>query len=382
MNSILLCFTTAFVIVLIITPAIIRVADYKMLFEEINEKKIHKKRTPRIGGLAIFASVLIAFSLWCNYAHFDSTRFIIAAVVMLFFVGLKDDIIGVTPYKKLVVQLTAALVVTVLGNIRISSFYGLAGIGELSYVISILVSIFAIIVITNAFNLIDGIDGLAAGLGIITSLTFGTYFYLMGFEGMACLTFSLAGALAGILRFNFYPSQLFMGDCGSLVVGFLSAIYAIRFIEISETIPVHLFGISSAPANPFENFLYNNTSPEDFAISSAPAFAIAVLIIPLFDTLRVFVVRVWKRKSPFLGDQNHIHYILMNLGLGHAKVALTLYLVNIFFVLVAVFLRNINPNILLLIILVLALCLMKILLILKDRKMAGKKNNLPGETSE
>jgi UDP-GlcNAc:undecaprenyl-phosphate GlcNAc-1-phosphate transferase len=262
MNSLLLCFITSLAIVIFVTPAIIRVADFKHLFEEPNEKKIHKRRTPRIGGLAIFASVLIAYSLWCNYAHFDSTRYIIAAIVMLFFVGLKDDIIGVSPYKKLMVQLTAAFIVVALGNIRITSFYGFMGITEIGYIFSIAITIFAIIVITNAYNLIDGIDGLAAGLGVITSLTFGFYFYVMGAEGMASLAFSLAGALAGILKFNFRPAKLFMGDCGSLVIGFISGIFAIRLIELSPIIPPHLSNYSSTPNAFLDNFLYQHITPE------------------------------------------------------------------------------------------------------------------------
>ncbi len=376
MYSILLCFVTSVIIVILTTPAIIRVADFKHIFEEPTEKKIHKRRTPRIGGLAIFAAVLISFSLWCNYAHFDSTRFIIAAMVMLFFVGLKDDIIGVSPYKKLVIQLTAAIIVVVLGNIRITSFYGFIGLYEIPYLISIGITIFAIIVITNAYNLIDGIDGLAAGLGMITSLTFGGFFYLMGSEGMACLAFSLAGALAGILKFNFRPAKVFMGDCGSLIIGFISGIFAIRQIELSHNLPQHLFGAVAAPDNFIERFLYENISMETFKIEAIPTFAIAVLFVPLFDTLRVFIVRVFQKRSPFLGDQNHIHYLLMNLGFGHARVAAILYGVNILFIVVAFVLRKLNPNYLFIIILSMALIMMQLLLTARNRKAKASKKNL------
>ncbi len=376
MVSILLCFITAFAIVLLITPAIIRVADFKHLFEEPNEKKIHKRRTPRIGGLAIFAAVLIAFSLWCNYAHFDSTRYIIAAVVLLFFVGLKDDIIGVSPGKKLIIQLTAAFMVVVLGNIRLTGFYGFLGVDHITYWLSVPVTIFAIIVITNAYNLIDGIDGLAAGLGLITALTFGIYFYLTGFHGVSCLAFSLAGALAGILKYNFRPARLFMGDCGSLVVGFLAAIFAIRNIELSDSLPLHLFGDTGYPNNFFEEFLARHISIDDLRMDAVPAFAFAVLIIPLFDTLRVFLVRVIQKKSPFLGDQNHIHYILMSLGYGHARVAITLYAVNILFIVLAFLLRKMNPNYVFIILISIALILMKVLLVARNRKIGSTKKKL------
>lgn len=374
MISILLCFVTSLVVVLLATPAIIRVADFKHIFEEPNEKKIHKRRTPRIGGLAIFAAVLIAFSLWCNYAHFDSTRYIIASVVMLFFMGLKDDMIGVSPYKKLVVQLTAAFIVVVLGNIHITSFYGLLGIYELPNIISIILTIFAIIVITNAYNLIDGIDGLAAGLGLITSLTFGCYFYLSGTEGTACLAFSLAGALTGILKFNFRPAQLFMGDCGSLVIGFISGIFAIRQIELSQT--TFTLGLYSQQDSILGKYIYELISPETFRIDAMPAFAVAVLIVPLFDTLRVFVVRVFQKRSPFMGDQNHIHYILMSLGYGHARVAVILYLVNILFIVVAFVLRKWDTNYLMLVILGMALTLMQLLIWARDKKLGKKKKVL------
>ncbi len=376
MSSILLCFITALIIVLLTTPAIIRVADFKHIFEEPNEKKIHKRRTPRIGGLAIFAAVLISFSLWCSYWNVDSTRYIIASVVMLFFVGLKDDMIGVSPYKKLIVQLTAAFIVVVMGNTRLTSFYGFLGIHDIAYMVSILLSMFAIIVITNAYNLIDGIDGLAAGLGLITSLTFGCSFYLTGDTGMACLAFSLAGALAGILKFNFRPAKLFMGDCGSLVIGFVSGIFAIHHIELSQNLPGRLFG-TSAPSNFIEQYLYNNFSPEVFKIDAVPAFAIAVLIIPLFDTLRVFIVRVFQKRSPFMGDQNHIHYILMSLGFGHARVAGILYFINILFIVVAFLLRKIDTNYLFIIILSMALLLMQLLLWARNRKLELSKKDNP-----
>lgn len=374
MSSILLCFITSLIIVVLTTPAIIRVADFKHIFEEPSEKKIHKRRTPRIGGLAIFAAVLISFSLWCSYAHFDSTRYIVASVVMLFFVGLKDDIIGVSPYKKLIVQLTAAFIVVVLGNIRITSFYGLMGVEDISYAISITLTMFAIIVITNAYNLIDGIDGLAAGLGLITSLTFGSYFFLMGGEGTACLAFSLAGALVGILKFNFRPARLFMGDCGSLVIGFISGIFAIRMIETTQTTSFRL-GLYVNQDNFLEKYIYQNFSPEVFRIEAVPAFAVAVLIIPLFDTLRVFIVRVFQKKSPFMGDQNHIHYILMSLGFGHARVAIILYSINIFFIAVAFLLRKMNTNHLIIIILSMALLLMQLLLWTRNRQTALSKKD-------
>jgi UDP-GlcNAc:undecaprenyl-phosphate GlcNAc-1-phosphate transferase len=204
-------------------------------------------------------------------------------------------------------QLLAALIVIIFSDIRIKSFYGIFGVFEIPYFDSILFSLFVIIVIINAYNLIDGIDGLAGGIGVIIAFTFGTWFFISGNMEMATLSVSLAGALIGFLYFNFSKRRkIFMGDTGSLIVGFVIATLAIKFIDL--------------------NSLYIS---EFYAIRNAPTVAILVLSIPLFDALRMFTVRLIRGKSPFRADKNHLHHLLLKNRFSHFESSLILYVTNL-----------------------------------------------------
>jgi UDP-N-acetylmuramyl pentapeptide phosphotransferase/UDP-N-acetylglucosamine-1-phosphate transferase len=260
-------------------------------------------------------------------ASIGKIQYLLAALIILFFSGLKDDIIIISPIKKLLSQIVAAGIIVLGQDIQITDFQGFLGVQEIPTYISIPVSIFTIIVITNSFNLIDGIDGLAGGIGFIASITLGLWFSFIDEIAWAVISFALSGALLGFLIYNFNPARIFMGDAGSLTVGFMLSILVIKFIE------------------------FNNGSAHTFyKISAAPAIAIAILIVPLFDTLRVFAIRVFKKQSPFKADQNHLHHVLIKSGLGHKEVCLALFLTNIAFVIIAFMLKDTNSNYLLLLI--------------------------------
>ncbi|MBL7914335.1 MAG: putative undecaprenyl-phosphate N-acetylglucosaminyl 1-phosphate transferase [Bacteroidetes bacterium ADurb.Bin397] len=315
---------TAFIITFLAIPSIIKVAIIKNLFDEPGERKAHKSSIPTLGGLAIFAGVVFSYTFWS--AGFDtlSTQYIIAAIVVMFFIGIKDDIVELTAKKKLYGQLVSAVIIVMFANIRVTSLYGVFGIYEIPYWFSVIFSIFTILTIINAFNLIDGIDGLAAGIGAIAAFTFGLWFYNYNQISLCILSFTLFSSLLAFLVYNFSPANIFMGDTGSLIIGLILAILAINFIELSFASP-----------------------PFAFPFRSSPAMAIAILIIPLFDTLRIFIVRVLQKKSPFKADRNHMHHVLLDLGLSHRGVSLTLYGVNILFIMVALLLRDISSLVLL-----------------------------------
>jgi UDP-N-acetylmuramyl pentapeptide phosphotransferase/UDP-N-acetylglucosamine-1-phosphate transferase len=225
-----------------------------------------------------------------------------------------------SPINKLLIQLIASGLITIGQGIVIDHFHGIFGINEIPYFASIVLSIFTIIVITNSINLIDGVDGLAGGIGLIISLSFALWFNYTGQSGFALMAFALSGALLGFLLFNFNPAKIFMGDAGSLTVGFLLSIFAIKFISINS------------PISNFEN-----------KILSAPAIAVSIFIVPLYDTLRVFIIRCIKRKSPFAADRNHIHHVLLKIGLNHKMVCFTLYAISILFALTAILIKD-NPS--------------------------------------
>lgn len=313
---------TAFFIVLLATPAFIRVAKLKHLFDEPEEdRKLHEHSIPSMGGIMIFAATLFAFTLWFPNGNMEILKYLLPSILILFFVGVKDDIIGTAPVKKLIAHLMVAFIMVIMGDIRITSMYGLFWVWDLPYWASILISVFTFIVVINSFNLVDGVDGLAGGIGFIISVSFGVWFYLAGDMVNTVLAISLAGALIGFLRYNFSPAKIFMGDSGSLTVGLILVTLAIQLIEYKH---------SALP--PFLKDVHG------------PIFAMSVLAYPLMDTLRIFSYRIAKGLPPFQADQNHIHHRLLTLGFSHRKTVFTLYFFNILIIGAAVIFKSIPPT--------------------------------------
>ncbi len=310
---------TAFIITFMAIPSIIRVSIIKNLFDEPGERKSHSSSVPTLGGLAIFAGVVFSYTFWSAGYDYTGSQYIIAAIIIMFFIGIKDDIIDLSAMKKLYGQIIASVIIALFANIRITSLYGVFGIYQIPYWLSILFTMFTILVVINSYNLIDGVDGLAGGVGAIASFTFGLWFYNYNQFSLCILSFSLFAALLAFLVYNFSPANIFMGDTGSLVVGIILAVLTVNFVELSF-----------------------DSAPFEFPFRSSPAMAIAILIYPLTDTLRVFMIRVIKGRSPFHADRNHLHHFLLDLGLSHREVALSLYLINIAFILLALALRNIS----------------------------------------
>ena len=320
MLNFFLCFLTSFLIAFASIPSIIRIANRLSLFDEPNERKIHNNRIPLLGGIAIFAASLFSFTIWAA-PYFESQHlFIIASLIIIFFFGLRDDIAPLAPLKKLSGQVIASLIVVLYCNIRLSGLHGLFGIHSLSWISSVLWTVFAMLFIINAFNLIDGIDGLSSGLGIISSFVFGILFFVYGDFLMSVLAFSLCGALFGFIPFNFYKARIFMGDTGTMTTGFILALLSVHFMELSREVTVTSW----------------------FSYYSAPTLVLSALIIPVIDMMRVFIIRIIRLRSPFSADRNHIHHRLMMLGLNPAQACIILYMINILFVIAAWVFRDRN----------------------------------------
>jgi len=319
MDIILLSAGLAFIITFFAIPVIIKVTKEKKLFDEPDERKVHKGVIPTLGGLGIFAGFIIAMLLGVP-AGFPYLQYFTAACIVIFFLGFKDDILKISASKKFIGQLIAAGILIKFGGVQITNMHGLLGIYELPNVASIVLSAFTIIVITNSFNLIDGVDGLAGTLGLVTSLIFGIYFFNISQMAYAVMAFALAGSLISFLIFNFSPAKIFMGDTGSLLVGLINSILVIKFINIA-----------SLPTT-------------SFPIEAAPAIGFAILLIPLFDTLRVFTLRVIDRRSPFSPDRNHIHHFLLELGFSPKQITLLCVAVNLLYVGLAYSLRSLGTT--------------------------------------
>lgn len=313
MLELILVYLTSLGVALYATPALIRVAILKRLTDvPAEERKIHKRSIPTVGGIIIYAATMFSFTLWYKiengmmydeiYRSIEEFKLIIATSLVLFFVGVKDDIIGTAAVKKLFAHILVALILVLIGNIRITSLYGIFGVWEIPYWASVFVSLFTYVVVVNAFNLIDGVDGLAAGVGMISCWAFGIWFVFAGDYSLAALSFSLAGALMGFLVFNFSPAKIFMGDSGSLIIGLFVCILAIKLIEY--------------PVERLDKFWVH---------ISKPMYVIAAIIYPLLDTLRVFIIRTIKGQSPLMADKNHIHHHLLHRGFSHIKTVVVIY---------------------------------------------------------
>lgn len=312
--NLIFAFLWSLVVALFSVPSIIHVAHTKKLLDQPNHRAIHLDLTPRLGGLAIFAGFMSAITIFGKFG--GGVQHLLAGCVMMFFIGVKDDVISVSAFKKFFVQILATGIVLVMGDVRITSLQGFLGIYELETGVSYAFTFLVIVGITNAINLIDGLDGLAGTIILVISLCFGTYFYFYSIE-YAFVAFCLAGGVLGFLRYNMYRAKIFMGDTGSLVSGFVIAVMAVKFLEM-------------------------NTVP------SAPATAVAVLFIPVCDTLRAFSLRITSGRSPFSPDKNHLHHRFLAMGFPQIMVVGLLLMLNLLVIISTLLFSNLGNTFLLL----------------------------------
>ncbi|MFN0014835.1 MAG: glycosyltransferase family 4 protein [Saprospiraceae bacterium] len=290
-------FVTALILTYLAIPAIIRVSREKKLFDRPNERSAHDEPTPSLGGVAIFAGTICGIVLWEPTHTFGSLQHIVAALFIIFLLGIRDDLFPLSPLKKLLGQVLAALVLIYLSNVKITTLEGIAGVHELPEAAALLLSVVAIVGIVNAFNLLDGINGLAGSAGLMACLFFGGWFLAVGHTEYAVLASALAGALVAFLRFNFTPARIFMGDTGAMLIGAVCAVLALKFVETNRLLP----------------------AGATWRFAAGPAIAVAALILPLFDTLRVIIRRLLRGKSPFHPDRSHIHHFMLEAGLTHTR---------------------------------------------------------------
>ncbi len=315
-------------------PRIILIAKRKKLYDlPDNNRKIHKEVIPNLGGIGIFFATMIVASFFIQTTD-QWWHYVVSSSLILFIIGLKDDILILTPAKKFMAQILAAIVTVIFADIRLHSLHGILGVYEMPYWLSVGFSIVGTTFIINAFNLIDGIDGLAGSIGSLCSFTLGVALAFQGNYNAACFAFALFGGLVGFLRYNRSPARIFMGDSGALFIGFSISILSILFIN------------SFAPHQFFAEFVH---TPQGALLA-----ALAVLFIPVFDSFRVFVVRIARGKHPFHADRIHLHHLLLDLGFSHNRIVSILLVANLLIISLALALQDYNPNIAILGILCLA----------------------------
>lgn len=338
--KLILSFLTAFTLTYFAIPSIIHIARAKNLCDEPTERSSHTISTPSLGGIGIFAGAIFSIVLWTPFEDFGNLQYILCAFIIIFLIGAKDDISPVSPFKKLVGQILAASILVFKSDIRLESFYGLLPIqGELPEGFYVLLSILTILVLINAFNLIDGINGLAGSIGALIAATLGCWFFLVEKSEYAIVAFATVGAVVAFLKYNYSPAKIFMGDTGSLLIGLVCSILIIEFIDWNHQ-------IATNPA--LAEF-------EKYKFEALPAVAIGIMILPLFDTIRVFVTRLLRGNSPFFPDRRHIHHLLIDFGLTHMQATYLLVFVNTMFITLVIALhKTLNTHLLLLLVLLIA----------------------------
>jgi UDP-N-acetylmuramyl pentapeptide phosphotransferase/UDP-N-acetylglucosamine-1-phosphate transferase len=304
-------FVTAFTLTYFTIPSIINIAKEKHLFDEPDERSSHTEKTPSLGGIAIFAGAIFSIVLWTPFKEFGNLQYILCSFIIIFLIGAKDDISPISPTKKIIGQILAASILVFKSDIELTGLYGFLGIEqELGRVTYIVLSIFTILVIVNAFNLIDGINGLAGSIGALIAGVLGSWFFMVGHIELAIVAFTITGSVLAFLRYNFTPARIFMGDTGSLLVGIVSSILIIKFIDYNYYLP----------------------AGDMYKFESVPAVAVGIMILPLFDTVRVFITRMIRKKPPFKPDRRHIHHLLIDFGLTHMQATAALVMVNVIFI--------------------------------------------------
>lgn len=298
------------------------IVQSRNLIDRPDHRSSHKVSTPTMAGVSFFLTlifVLILIEPW------DENRIginLIAALGLMFAVGLKDDLVVSTPRAKIISEVLAIGMILFCNCIEINSLDGFLGFNTIPIIASYALVILIILTIINSFNMIDGIDGLASIIGIVIFCVYGTLFFIFGMDFYFLLCLCFLGILVGYIRFNLSSKKkIFMGDTGSLFIGFCIGFLSVRFLTIDGAI---LQEFSFIPANKF-------------------IIVAAIFFIPLFDTIRIISIRLLNKESPFKADNNHIHHVLINSGLSHFKSSLFLGSLNLGLALTFIFLsRNFN----------------------------------------
>jgi UDP-GlcNAc:undecaprenyl-phosphate/decaprenyl-phosphate GlcNAc-1-phosphate transferase len=321
----LLATLTSFSVGFLLTPIVISVLRKAKIGDTPGGRKIHKKFTPSMGGIAFMLATYVALAIWGWQYPLPDIRYLLGAIALMFFVGFRDDMVELNAKHKILGQLISVILVVVVSDIRIKEFHGFLGIGELPLLVSYVFSSFVLLALTNAFNLVDGLDGLAGTIAIISLSLLSAWFYVQGLESYALLSFTLLGGILSFMVFNWHPAKIFMGDTGSLALGFSIGSLILAFME------------------------YNSALPAGAAFKIEPSFTmgIVLLIYPLYDMARVFTRRISKGKHPMSADKSHVHHFLLRSGLKHNQVAMLLGLIQVVLIGLVLGMGNYSDNIVL-----------------------------------
>ncbi len=299
-------FWGGFVLTYFLTPVVIQVVKVKRLFEKLTERSSHSVHVPSFGGVTFYVVFIIAISIAEQFFMSGRAIYIAPAATIMFVVGLKDDLTGISPFNKIIAQIIATTLLFLSTDFQITNLHGFLGIYQASPLLIVPLSYAVVIFFINAFNLIDGIDGLAASLGAFYFSVFGIIFFYLQDWTFLSVSICMVGMFIAFLRYNLSSDKkIFMGDTGSLFIGFILVAFVIHLM-----------------ASDFTDRLYIKNV--NFGV-----FLIALLFVPVLDSIRVFVARSAEGRSPFSPDRNHIHHILMDrFALTHRQTTLRILVIN------------------------------------------------------
>ncbi|MFI5195834.1 MAG: glycosyltransferase family 4 protein [Chitinophagales bacterium] len=303
---------------------IIFITRHRKLYDIPDDtRKIHGAEIPSLGGIGIFIGYIItAAFFWPHYHYF--MPFVLSSSVILFFTGIYDDIMNMRPSKKLIAQLVASFITIYFADIRIESFYGIFGLGLIPYRVDIIFTTLCCTFFINVFNFIDGIDGLAGVLAVLYTGLLGLMFACTEHGAIAGISFALTGATAGLLFYNIAPAKIYMGDTGSMFLGFSIFIFSVLFINWS----------SGDEINTIAQYIHGPRQ--------AMILVTAMLFLPVFDALRVFILRVSRGISPLKADRTHLHYYLLDAGFTHSQSVLIILTIHVLLIGVAYLMQDMN----------------------------------------
>ncbi len=302
--------STAFCVSLLLVgwihPRIVRIAKDKAIVDNPDARKLQKEPVPVLGGVAVFFGTVIGIGL-ASYATDCSVLLTaIVAMTIMLYTGTMDDILNLSPSLRFVIEIVTVCGLIFIGGFRIDDFHGLWGLHEIALGYAVPLTLFAAVGIINAINLIDGVNGLSSGYCIMACALFGSYFYQAGNLPFALLAAVCAGALIPFFLHNVFGhrSRMFIGDGGTLVMGAVLAIFVCSVLR------------HGAPGI------------EARSVGLIP-MTLAVLCIPVFDTLRVMSTRILHRQSPFHPDKTHLHHVFIQIGCSHLATTLIILTMNI-----------------------------------------------------
>ena len=305
-------------------PKIISVVKYKRLMDSPNERSSHQQHVPSLGGIAFYIILVLGLYFLNQFDKENVVMSIIPGLLILFIIGLKDDLVVLSPYTKIIAQLVAISFILIHPSFHVLHLHGFLGIGNVSLYFITPLSAFIMLAIVNAYNLIDGIDGLASIVGIVIFSILGALFYLLKMDVFFGICLIMIGSLLAFLRFNLSSKhKIFMGDTGSLLIGFVIATLVVRLFSTSG---------HALKALPFQ-------------MENLPLVIMAILVVPFFDTARVFTIRILNKKRPFTADRNHIHHLLIDsLHLSHRRASVLIGFINVLFIVTFILLSSTLNN--------------------------------------